>query len=184
MAFGWQGEKIRLVPVDAERHLENYYRWLNDPEITSGLLVGHRPLTRLNEVEYLNQIGSNPAEVTFAIETLDGVHIGGTGIHRISPEHQTCETGIFIGDKNYWGQGYGVDVVRTRSRYCFDQLGMQLLRSSHLEGNVRSRRMLEKAGYKEIGVWPKRFWRDGKFRDEHLFALLRSDWENFEPDSR
>ena len=177
MAFGWQGERIRLVPVDADKHLENYFLWLNDPEITSGLLVGDRPLTRLNEIDYLKTIGNDLSEVSFAIETLDGVHIGATGIHRIDHANRTCMTGIFIGDKTVWGQGLGVDVVRTRARYCFEQLGMQLLRSSHLQGNLRSRGMLLKAGYKEVGVWPKRFWRDGQFRDEHLFALLREDWE-------
>lgn len=177
MAFGWQGERIRLVPADVDRHLENYFQWLNDPEVTSGLLVGHRPLTRLNELEYLKNVGNDPTFVTFAIETLDGVHIGGTGIHEIDHVHRTAQTGIFIGDKSYWGQGYGVDVVRTRTRYCFEQLGLQLLRSSHLGGNLLSRNMLLKAGYREIGVWPKRYWRNGQYRDEHLFALLREDWE-------
>lgn len=177
MAFGYQGERIRLVPVDAERHLENYYRWLNDPEITDGLLIGHRPITRVWEEDYVRSIGTDPSVVSFAIETLEGQHIGATGIHRIDHEHRTAETGIFIGEKSFWGQGYGVDVVRTRTRYCFNQLGLQMLRTSHLQGNLRSRRMLEKAGYREIGVWPKRFWRNGSWRDEHLFALLREDWE-------
>ncbi len=178
MAFGWQGERIRLVPVDVDRHLDNYYRWLNDPEITANLLIGSRPITRVWEEEFLRNVGkSDPTSVFFAVETLDGVHIGATGVHEIDLEHRSAITGIFLGDPANWGKGYGADVVRTRARYCFEQLGLETLRSSHLSGNLRSRRMLEKCGYREVGVLPQRYWRNGEWRDEHLFSLTRAEWE-------
>ncbi len=32
--------------------------------------------------------------------------------------------GIVIGDKNYWGQGYGTDAVRAALRWAFDSLNL------------------------------------------------------------
>ena len=46
MGYGWEGEKIRLVPLDRDKHLENAVRWFNDPEVTRWLETGDWPLTR------------------------------------------------------------------------------------------------------------------------------------------
>ena len=44
MAFGWEGSKVRLVPLDKARHLENAVLWLNDPKLTAWTLIGDFPL--------------------------------------------------------------------------------------------------------------------------------------------
>jgi hypothetical protein len=72
MAVGWQGDKVRLVPLDRERHLDNALQWLNDPDITFWLKVGDLPLTRGAEEEYFRRADKPENEVSFAIETLEG----------------------------------------------------------------------------------------------------------------
>ncbi len=54
MAYGWEGEKVRLVPIDTERMLDSYLRWLNDPEVTAFLLLDG-PITRLQEEEWFKK---------------------------------------------------------------------------------------------------------------------------------
>lgn len=55
MGYGCAGEKVRLVPLDKERHLANAVSWLNDPEVTAWTLVGDLPMTRLAEEDYFNK---------------------------------------------------------------------------------------------------------------------------------
>jgi hypothetical protein len=31
--IGIPGERIRLVPIGKEKHLDNFVRWFNDPEV-------------------------------------------------------------------------------------------------------------------------------------------------------
>ena len=177
MAFGWEGELVRLVPLDDEKHLENALKWLNDPEVTAGLLVGDLPLSRLAEREYFErQMRSPEKDVSFAMETLDGRHIGFSGIHNIDWRHGVAVTGSFIGETAEWGKGYGTDAAKVRSRYCFEVLGLRLLLSSHLDNNHRSARMQAKAGYRECGRIPKRYWRRGAYRDEIRTCLDRDTW--------
>lgn len=173
---GWQGEQVRLVPLDEERHLENYVVWLNDPEVTAWLLVGDLPLTRLAEQEFFRNLSSSATEIVFAIETLDGRHIGGSGLHRVSHRDRCASSGSFIGEKSLWSKGLGTDACRIRARYAFEVLGLERLYSSHLSGNERSGNMLRRCGYRECGVLPKRYWKRGEFRDEHLFVLERETW--------
>jgi RimJ/RimL family protein N-acetyltransferase len=177
MGIGWEGRIVRLVPIDEERHLDNYVRWLNDPEVTAWLLIGDHPLTRLAEKQWFDRAATTgPENVYFAIETLDGRHLGTSGIHDIDHRHGTCTTGSFIGEKSEWGKGYGSDAAEVRARYCFEVLGLRTMFTSFLDGNERSRRMSEQVGYRECGRLPKKWWKRGAFRDEVLMVLDRETW--------
>lgn len=177
MGFGWEGRKVRLVPLEHERHFENCYRWINDPEISEHLLV-NGPISRLAEQDWFEKAArSDGTQIHFAIETLDGEHVGNSGIHRIDHHHGTCRTGSLIGRKDLWGQGLGTDAARVRSRYIFDILNMRMTLSSVLEDNPGSLRMQEKAGYEVYGRIPKRLWKHGRYRDEILTILTRERWE-------
>jgi len=175
MVYGWEGEKVRLVPLDRERHLANAVAWLNDPEVTAWTLVGDLPIGRLAEEEYFRKMesGADPSEITLAVETLAGEHVGFTGIHRIDFRHGCGMTGSLIGRKDLWGQGLGTDLARVRTRYAFEVLGLRLLLSEALAGNEASIRMLRRAGYREVGCISRRYFKRGAWRDALLFALER-----------
>jgi RimJ/RimL family protein N-acetyltransferase len=177
MAYGWEGEKVRLAPLNVERHLDNAVSWLNDPEVTQYLLVGDMPITRLGEKEYFSAADkTSQTNVAWAIETLDGVHIGFSGVHQINWQHRSATTGTIIGDKTYWRHGFGSDAAQIRSRYCFDVLGLRLLLSGCIAENVGSHRMLTGVGYVEYGRLAERFWKRGAFREEILLCLSRDHW--------
>jgi RimJ/RimL family protein N-acetyltransferase len=174
MAYGWEGERVRLVPLDRDKHLANAVAWLNDPEVTAWTLVGDLPLTRLAEEEFFDQaMRGDPSRITFAVETLAGEHVGFTGFHRIDYRDGVGSTGAIIGRKDLWGQGLGGDVVRVRTRFAFEALGLRLLLSEVMDGNLASARMLAAAGYREVGRVPRRHFKRGAFRDLLLFALER-----------
>src|SRR5688500_17280994 len=46
----------------------------------------------------------------FAIES-DGLFIGQCALFNFNDMNQTCEVGIAIGDKAYWGKGYGREAI-------------------------------------------------------------------------
>ena len=178
MGYGWEGEKVRLVPLDAGRHLANAVAWLNDPEVTEWTLIGDFPIGRLAETDFFQRVeraepSGGSAELMLAIETLDGEHVGFTGLHRIDWRHGCAVTGLLIGRKEKWRQGLATDAVRVRTRYAFDVVGLRLLLSETLEGNVASVRMLERAGYRQVGRIPRRYFKRGVYRDALLFALER-----------
>jgi len=174
MGYGWEGEKVRLVPLDRERHLANAVAWLNDPEVTAWTMIGDMPITRLAEEAYFDgAMRGDPAAITFAVETLAGEHVGFAGFHRIDYRDGVGTTGTLIGRRDLWGKGLGADVVRTRARYAFDVLGLRLLLSEAMEGNDASIRMLRRNGYREVGRIPRRYFKRGAYRDLLLFALER-----------
>jgi RimJ/RimL family protein N-acetyltransferase len=177
MAFGWEGELVRLAPLEKEKHFENAFRWVNDPEVTAWLLIGDFPISRLAEEAYFdaaNKIDEN--DVRWAIETLDGQHIGFSGLHQISHVHKTAISGTLIGNKEFWGKGYGTDAARVRAHYAFEVINLRLIQSAILDGNERSLKMQQKVGYEVVGRIPKRFWKRGAYRDELITCLSRESF--------
>jgi RimJ/RimL family protein N-acetyltransferase len=174
MTYGWEGEKVRLVPLDRDRHLANAVAWMNDPEVTEWTLVGDMPITRLWEEEFFDKaMRGESGQLTFAVETLAGEHIGFTGFHKIDHRDGVGTTGAIVGRKDLWGKGFGTDIVRVRTHYAFMVLGLRLLLSEAMEGNQASIRMLLRNGYREVGRIPRRYFKRGAFRDVLLFALER-----------
>ena len=61
----------------------------------------------------------DPRVTRFAIDTLDGVHIGQCSLRASAGHERVSEVGLFIGEKEYWGRGYGADAVVTLCTFGF-----------------------------------------------------------------
>ena len=119
MPYGWEGEKVRLVPLDKAKHLDNALAWVNDPEVTAWTLIGDLPLTRLAEEEFFDRAMRGGDDISFAVETLAGEHIGFSALHKVDRANGFAVSGTLIGRRDLWGQGYATDAARVRLRYAF-----------------------------------------------------------------
>ena len=64
---------------------------------------------------------------------------------------RTVEIGIRIGDKDYWGKGYGTEVVRLLVDYVFRTTKTEVVVAKALANNDRARRCYQKCGFVEYG---------------------------------
>lgn len=173
---GIRGERVRLVPLDADRHLDNYVRWFNDPEVTR-YLASCLPMTRLAERAFFERPAAHPPhDVVWAVHDEADRHIGGTGLHGIDWVHRSAVSGIVIGDKSVWRKGYGVEVMRVRTRWAFEELGLRRIASQCFADNAGSAACLEQAGYRRIGTARSAYWRGGRWHDAILWEILDEDW--------
>ncbi len=168
------GERLRLAPPTPEM-LPDFIRWLADPEVTRYLGVTFPP-TLASEQEWFERMSKSGDDIIWAILLGDAV-IGVTGIHHINWRQRRAITGNLIGEKSEWNKGYGSEAVRLRTRYAFDELNLEKIQTAAFMENVGSRRVLEKAGYQQIGVARRHEWRHGKWHDMWLAELLREDWD-------
>ena len=117
---------------------------------------------------------------TFAI-VFDEKVIGSLGIECYNEEKfpeltdkKAREIGYVLA-KPYWGQGLMPEAVKEVIRYCFEDLGLDLLTCGHFVWNRQSARVQEKCGF--------HFYNTGKFEtrlgtieDEIVNILTREDW--------
>lgn len=170
-----EGELVRLrAPELAD--LPSFVRWLNDPEVTEHLLSN--PLAGLEEQEqWYHGLGGSD-EGVLCIETADGRLIGYCGITRLEWEDRRCSLWLTIGEKDCWDHGYGTDVVRTMLRHLFGELNLNRVYLNVAEANARAIRAYEKCGFRKEGVLRKARFKDGRYENDVLMAMLHEDWRD------
>lgn len=178
MGYGREGKRIRLAPLDKEKHLANCVRWFNDTRVTDTLAMGSFPMTKAMEEKFFDDmVAGSTRDVVMAIEMLEsGQHIGMSGIHGIDWIARIAKTGSVIGEPEYWGQGIGTEQSRVRARYAFEILNLGALYSEFVEGNDASRKMQVKSGYEIWGAKPRAHYRGGQYRDLIQTVLFRERW--------
>jgi RimJ/RimL family protein N-acetyltransferase len=67
--------------------------------------------------------------------------------------------------------------MRLRTRFAFEELNLHKLSTEVFAENVASRRALEKAGYRGIGLRREERWAEGAWHDMWLGEILRAEWE-------
>ena len=152
-----KGEKVVLRPIgldDAPR----FVKWLNDPLVNKFVLVRH--ITLSEERKYIKGRLKNKAtdDLHFCIDTKEGIHIGAIGLRHIHKRDRNGDIGIIIGDKDYWGKGYGKDAMRVLMNHAFIK-------------------MYKKLGYKREGISRESSFWNGRFWNSYRMSILDREWK-------
>jgi [ribosomal protein S5]-alanine N-acetyltransferase len=87
---------------------------------------------------------------------------------------EAATLGYWIGER-FSGQGYGTRGVRAITRHGFEALGLHRIEAACVPDNIRSRRVLEKSGFRLEGTARAYLKINGVWRDHLLFGLLADD---------
>ncbi len=166
------GTKCYLSPIDVA-DAPKYTAWFNDLEVSRNLTSCSWALNESTEAEKLPEIAK---EHNYAIvETEGNTLIGNVGLHDVEHLHRHCELGIFIGNKDYWGKGYGEEAIRLMAGYAFDYLNMRNIMLRVFDFNTRAIACYRKVGFQEIGRRRKALELEGEIHDVVLMDLLAED---------
>lgn len=171
------GKKTRLREYRKE-DIPKVQRFINDPEIRSLLHVGIPYLYTLeDEMKWYEEITALKDTYTFAIETIgDKKYIGGCGVNRVDWKNSVAEVGIFIGDKDFLGKGYGTDAMQTLISFIFNEMNINKIKLKVFSFNKPAIRSYEKCGFKVEGVLRQEIYRDGSYHDDVVMGLLREEY--------
>lgn len=76
--------------------------------------------------------------------------IGSVYLRDIDRENETAEYGVFIGEEDALGRGYGVQAAKLMLAYGFETLHLEKIFLRVLEDNAGARKSYEKAGFRRI----------------------------------
>jgi len=178
-----EGTKVRIRAIE-KTDIDEIMKWVNDREVMDNLIMRY-PVSRYQEEKWIEKAldDPNPRNKVFAIETKDGVYLGGIGLHRIDWENSNTEVGIVIGNKEYWNKGYGTDAMFTILDFAFNQMNLHRVYLRVFEYNQRGVRSYQKCGFKKQGVLREDRYIRGEYRDTVMMGILRDEF-NKKPNSR
>lgn len=167
-----------LTPLHRE-NLYKHFEWNNDPELNR--LDSEIPYVKETLGEFKRRFEEmiytpSPDTRDFEIHTGDGTVIGVAYIVNISEHHRHCTIGITIGDRAYWGKGYGRAALRLVLDHCFNELDMHRVHAYTFEYNDAWRRLVEWAGFQKEGAERDYLFRDGEYWDKESYAILEHEY--------
>lgn len=149
---------------------------LNDKRILDNLRDGlPYPYTRDAALFYINSCISADKNSQFCYAIVyNGKVVGSIGVFRQGNIHfRTAEVGYYIGAE-YWEKGIATEAVRLICKRVFEETDIVRIFAEPFVENIGSCRVLEKNGFVAEGVLRKNAYKNGKFRDMKLYALIKN----------
>lgn len=169
-----QGTKVTIRPPRDEEIAPLAEMW-SDPEVMRfepGRLVAK---SRDWWEAWLRRKATDEAAILWVID-VGGDAAGVVGLRDLEPEDRNATSLVALFPR-HWGRGYATEAVCLRSRYAFEALGLEKIKTDTDVENAAIRRVLEKAGYRTVGIARRERLRDGQWHDAWYGELLREDWE-------
>jgi len=134
---------------------------------------GH-PYSEQNAEDFIKQQSKSHTEQVFAI-VRNGELCGLIGlIFQKDVYRKSAEIGYWLGEA-FWGQGIATKAVESIVQYAFEDLKLIRIFAGAFEYNVGSMNVLEKNGFQKEGIARMAVFKNGKFWDEHRYALLAEE---------
>lgn len=144
-----QTEHLLLRRWEA-RDAASLYEYAKDPDV--GPIAGwpaHRSLEESRDV--IQHVFQGPEAYALCLKpsnkAIGAIELKLNGHTDLTERDDECELGYWLG-KPFWGRGLMPEAVKELLRRAFQDLGMTKVWVGYYEGNVKSKRVQEKCGFR------------------------------------
>lgn len=171
------GKKITLRAIE-ESDLHSLHKWANDPVTQDAIGEIHFPSSIDFHRSWFERLKNDPLNQRFVVDAHEDGVIGISSIVNIDWRNRHAWHGLVLGESTHRGRGYGVDSIMATMRYAFDELNLERLDGAMIEYNTASIKAYcgEKLGWKEEGRRRNYFFRKGRYWDQIIVGITRSDY--------
>jgi ribosomal-protein-alanine N-acetyltransferase len=159
---------------------ESIFRLMADPRVTR--FLGRTPFTTLDEAArrvqmFQDEFQSRSGLAWMVTQRTDGQFMGFCRYTHFDTFHSRAEIGYLLSPE-WWGQGVMPEAVRAAVGFGFTRLGLHSVMADIDPANSQSRRLLEKLGFVQEGLFRESFYipHEDRFSDSAVFSVLESDW--------
>lgn len=132
------------------------------------------PYTEKDAKEFIKMTLQDKSPCNFAI-TVNDEAVGGIGfIQGEDVERLNAEIGYWLGEE-YWGNGIMTNALTDMIQYIFTNTDIIRLFTCVFEYNLASMRILEKVGFRKVGIHHKAAVKNGQIIDMHYFELVKTE---------
>lgn len=176
----FRGELVRFTLEEPETRAKAEIRWQRDTELHR--LMDGDPAQLSSEKKFKEWLdkqaeeGFQPKRYSFSVRTLvEDKYIGFLGLW-VDLIHSEAWVGLGIGEREFWNNGYGTDMMKLCLQYAFLELCVARVSLGLHEYNPRALRSYEKCGFRLEGRTRKDVMREGKRNDTLWMGILREEW--------
>ena len=171
-----KGHKTSIRPIEDD-DIDSFYQWYNDQEVNLWS-SGAWPLNTLLSKDQIAEkfLDGSPDTYRYAILAENDLLIGTTGFKEVNIPSRSATLFVVIGDKTYWGKGYGTDALITFVSFLFTQWNFHRISLDTWDENIRAIKAYEKVGFKIEGRLREARFVLGNYHDVILMGLLQEEF--------
>ncbi len=171
------GNKVYFKLIEAE-DLKKRVVWLNDPDVQKTLHYDF-PTSLARTKKWFDGIVLDRTRVEFSVFDLrSDEHIGFCGLLGIDVRVRKAEFHAAVGEKKFWGGGYGTEIYKLLVNYGFLELGLNRIYGYQNIDNEAAYHVVSKLGWKKEGTFRQDLFAHGRLYDRNVVAILRHEWES------
>lgn len=174
----FRGQLVRLTSEEPETLARLEAQWARDTEFHR--LADSDPARLWSEKkkkEWIEKRAEQENRFGFSIRSLaDDRLIGDIGLF-VQWAEGNAWVGIAIGERDFWGKGFGTDAMRLALQYAFNELNLRRVSLALHAYNTRAQRSYEKAGFRFEGLMRQDQLKEGKRSDSIFMGILREEWQ-------
>lgn len=166
-----EGERIYLRPITME-DTDRIVAWRNEERVSKNFIY-QEVFTRQGHENWMRTRVETGSVVQFIIcERKDDRPVGSVYFRDIDRQNKKAEYGIFIGEADAAGKGIGSEAARLAVDYARDVLRLHKLMLRVFADNAGAVKSYRNAGFVQEARLRDEFFRDGKYRDMLLMAVI------------
>ncbi len=170
------GSKLSLIPFREEHISGTYISWLNDPEVNRFLEVKFVPQTYQTVLAYVRSFYGDAEKYMWGICPNNTNHLIGTAtLSDINRHHRWGVLGLMIGEKEYWGKGYGTETIKLIVDYAFKRLNLHKVTAGVVALNQGSVKAFQNAGFEIEGTLKSQIFYDGAYCNSLYLGIVNKD---------
>lgn len=159
-----------------ETDLEAMHAYCIKPNV--GPHAGWKPHETIEDSKRILREFIEGDEVWAIVEKESGSLIGSCGLHR---DHKRMNDKVrmlgYVLDDAYWGKGYMTECAMGLLDFGFNKMDLELISVYHFSVNDRSRRVIEKCGFRYEGTLKQaRRLYDGRVMDDVCYSMTREEF--------
>jgi RimJ/RimL family protein N-acetyltransferase len=171
-----RGPRVSLRPVERSQ-IPQLQGWFSQYELMRVLNPAAIRLVNLDaETDWYEGMIKDANTYLFAIHG-DGELIGTTSLFNVNGKNRAATLGISIANPEARGRGFGTETLQLLLEFGFLELNLNRIQLYVMEFNPDARRLYERVGFQLEGTLRQSVFREGRYWDEHLMAILRADYQ-------
>lgn len=169
--------KILLRPISLA-DTDNIVKWRNTDFVKKNLYT-QKELTLEQHIEYYHRFIETGKIAQFIIcfqNYDDNVDIGTTFLKNIDEYSKKAEFGIFIGEEDAIGKGFGKSATKQTLDYAFSELGLNRVYLSVFADNTSAIHAYQNSGFIIEGILKQDFFREDGYADVVIMGITHDSW--------
>ncbi|TQR37013.1 N-acetyltransferase [Lysinibacillus sphaericus] len=173
----FESSRVKLRKMTKE-DTELYHKWRNDVEVmhSTNPSLDVYPMEETKDFVDHVILGNHAGKSYIMVEKGKESPIGIVALINIDYKNRNAECIIDIGEKEYWGKGYGSEGLKLLLDYAFYEMNLHRVYLKVFSFNDKAISLYNKIGFHQEGSSRQSLFRDGTWYDIVHMGILQNEY--------